>query len=59
MNTITSYGIALVKKNKSCHNKLNNIYEILFIKKRLSYAYISFIRGVYYKNKRETLMELQ
>lgn len=70
MTTITSYGIALVKKNKLYNKKLNtnnlinktcidnNSYEILFIKKRLSYAYISFIRGVYYKNNDNEILKL-
>ena len=45
---VTSYGIALVRKN------INNIYEILFIKKRLSYAFIAFIKGIYNRNNDTT-----
>ena len=45
---ITSYGIALVKKNKLLNNQ--NQYEILMIKKRLTYAFIAFVKGVYNKN---------
>ena len=40
-----SYGIACYRKR---WNKLN--YEFLFINKRLSYAFISFIKGMYEKN---------
>ncbi len=61
---ITSYGIALVKKNKTSiltHNNINqdlNNYEILMIKKRLSYAYIAFVKGIYNKNNEIELIKL-
>lgn len=50
---VTSYGIALVKKNK-----INNRYEILFIKKRITYAYITFVKGIYNKNNDNELIKL-
>lgn len=43
MKTNKSYGIALTKKNK-----ITNKYEILFIKKRSSYSYITFTKGIYF-----------
>jgi 8-oxo-dGTP pyrophosphatase MutT (NUDIX family) len=43
MKVNKSYGIALTKKNK-----ITNKYEILFIKKRSSYAFISFTKGIYF-----------
>jgi 8-oxo-dGTP pyrophosphatase MutT (NUDIX family) len=52
---ITSYGIALVKKTVE---KTNNNYEILFIKKRLSYAYITFIKGIYNRNNDNDILRL-
>lgn len=41
---ISSYGIALVRQNatKGC--------ELLFIRKRASYAYITFVKGAYGRN---------
>ena len=42
MRTSNSYGIICCKKNK-----LTNKNEILFIKKKNTYAYISFIKGIY------------
>ena len=53
---ITSYGIALVKKNKLINNV--NQYEILMIKKRLTYAYIAFVKGVYNKNNENELLRM-
>lgn len=53
---ITSYGIALVKKNKI--DSINNNYEILMIKKRLTYAYIAFVKGIYNKNNENELKKL-
>lgn len=53
---ITSYGIALVKKNKI--DNINNNYEILMIKKRLTYAYIAFVKGIYNKNNEIELKKL-
>jgi len=52
-NIITSYGIARDKKNK-----VNNNYELLFIKKRVTYAYITFIKGIYNKNNNNDIMKL-
>lgn len=43
MKVNTSYGIALVKKNKNTED-----YEILFIKKRSSYSFITFTKGIYF-----------
>jgi len=53
---ITSYGIALVKKNKLLNN--HNQYEILMIKKRLTYAFIAFVKGVYNKNNENELLRM-
>lgn len=50
-NTVISYGIALTRKNNS-----NN--ELLFIKKRVTYAYITFIKGIYNKNNDHELIKL-
>jgi 8-oxo-dGTP pyrophosphatase MutT (NUDIX family) len=55
MNVITSYGIALVKKNKLSHK---NQYEILMIKKRLTYAFIAFVKGIYNKNNDNELLRM-
>ena len=52
-NMVISYGIALTKKNK-----INNNYELLFIKKRVTYAYITFIKGIYNKNNDNELIKL-
>ena len=53
---ITSYGIALVRKTTN-KNNINN-YEILFINKRLSYAYITFIKGIYNRNNDNDILRL-
>lgn len=53
---ITSYGIALVKKNKLTN--IQNQYEILMIKKRLTYSFIAFVKGVYNKNNENELLRL-
>jgi ADP-ribose pyrophosphatase YjhB (NUDIX family) len=45
MHTVTSYGIALMRKNNSKER-----YEFLFIKKRITYAFITFVKGIYHKN---------
>ena len=45
MRVQKSYGIACFRKRYT-----KNKYEFLFINKRLSYAYISFIKGIYEKN---------
>ena len=52
-NIVISYGIALTKKNKSSNN-----YELLFVKKRVTYAYITFIKGIYNKNNDNELIRL-
>jgi len=54
-NIVTSYGVALVRNNKI--NNQNN-YEILFIKKRLTYAYIAFIKGIYNRNNDNDILRL-
>jgi 8-oxo-dGTP pyrophosphatase MutT (NUDIX family) len=56
MAIVTSYGIALVKKNKLKNN--HNQYEILMIKKRLTYSYIAFVKGIYNKNNDNELLRL-
>jgi 8-oxo-dGTP pyrophosphatase MutT (NUDIX family) len=56
MTIITSYGIALVKKNKLKNN--HNQYEILMIKKRLTYSFIAFVKGIYNKNNDNELLRL-
>jgi len=53
---ITSYGIALVKKNK-ISEKLNQ-YEVLMIKKRLTYSFIAFVKGCYNKNNENELLRM-
>lgn len=56
MNTVvTSYGIALIKKNKQL-TKIN--YEVLMIKKRLTYAFIAFAKGIYNKYNEIELIKL-
>lgn len=45
MHTVVSYGISLIRKNNS-----KNRYEFLFIKKRITYAFITFVKGIYHKN---------
>lgn len=52
-NIVISYGVALTKKNKNTNN-----YELLFIKKRVTYAFITFIKGVYNKNNDNELINL-
>jgi len=55
-NVVVSYGIALTKKNKI--NNTDIEYELLFIKKRATYAYISFVKGIYNKNNDNELLKL-
>lgn len=45
---VMSYGVACVRKNPD-----NGCYEVLMIKKRYTYAFIEFIRGMYdpYKHR--------
>lgn len=45
MHTVISYGIALMRKNNSKER-----FEFLFIKKRISYAFITFVKGIYHKS---------
>jgi len=52
-NIVVSYGIALTKKNKNTNN-----LELLFIKKRVTYAFITFVKGVYNKNNDNELLKL-
>lgn len=52
-NIVVSYGIALTKKNKNTDR-----LELLFIKKRVTYAYITFIKGIYNKNNDNELLKL-
>lgn len=54
MKTKISYGIALCKYNKE---KNNNI-EILLIKKRYSYHFLSFVMGHYKKNDSKYIKHL-
>jgi ADP-ribose pyrophosphatase YjhB (NUDIX family) len=58
MHTVTSYGIALMRK--SSHNTLNssNKYEFLFIKKRTTYAFITFVKGIYNKSNDHDVIKL-
>ncbi len=41
-NFVVSYGVACIKKNQTA-----NRYEILMIKKRNTYAFVEFVRGIY------------
>lgn len=50
----TSYGVALCRKNI----KKNNEVEILLIKKRYSYAFFSFVFGMYKKSETKYLKKL-
>ncbi len=57
MHTITSYGIALMRKSNN--NLINsNKYEFLFIKKRTTYAFITFVKGIYNKNNDHDVIKL-
>lgn len=44
MKTVKSYGVACCRKNPYC---VNGQYEILFIKKRITYSFIEFVNGTY------------
>ncbi len=59
MHTITSYGIALMRKVPD-NNLVNacNKYEFLFIKKRTTYAFITFVKGIYNKNSDHDVIKL-
>ena len=56
MHTVVSYGIALMRKvqQPNGHNK----YEFLFIKKRSTYAFITFVKGIYSKNSDNEVIKL-
>lgn len=54
MKTKTSYGIALCRYNK----EKNNNVEILLIKKRYSYHFLSFVMGFYKKNDNKYIKHL-
>ena len=47
---ITSYGVSCIRKNKYTNN-----YEILLIKKRVTYAFLEFLRGRYDPTKPQDL----
>lgn len=49
---VTSYGIACCRKNT------NGQYEILMIKKKCTYAYSEFVRGIYDVNHKQNLIHL-
>lgn len=49
---VTSYGIALVRRIK------NKAPDILFIKKRVSYSYITFVNGAYNRNNDVEMVKL-
>lgn len=51
MNVVKSYGIAC------CRHKKNQDYEILFIKKRLTYSFIEFINGKYTHRNLQYLLD--
>lgn len=55
-HTVVSYGIALMRK-VNCPNGQNK-YEFLFIKKRSTYAFITFVKGIYSKNSDQEVMKL-
>ncbi len=55
MHSITSYGIALVKR-VVLHD--SNEYEFLFIKKRTSYAFITFAKGIYSRTHDSDIIKL-
>lgn len=54
MNTRKSYGISLCRYNKKEHNQI----EILLIKHRYSYHFLSFLMGYYKKNDNSYLLYL-
>lgn len=49
---VTSYGIACCRKNS------NGQYEVLMIKKKCTYAFSEFVRGVYDVNHKQNLIHL-
>lgn len=46
-------GIACIRRNRS-----NNKYEFLFIRRRLTYAFDNFVRGIYEKNISEQINKM-
>ena len=61
-NTVISYGIALIKAMplNNIYQKINNEkeYQLLFIKKRVTYAFITFVKGIYNKHNDIELIKL-
>ncbi len=53
MKRVNSYGIACCRKNPVTEN-----YEVLLIKKRVSYAFISFIKGAYNLKDEKSIYDL-
>lgn len=49
---VTSYGIALVRRLR------NRIPEVLFIKKRVTYSYITFVKGAYNRSNEVEMVKL-
>lgn len=58
MHTITSYGIALMRKVSVNSLSAPTRYEFLFIKKRTTYAFITFVKGIYNKNNDHDVIKL-
>lgn len=56
MHSVASYGIALMRKVQLPDG--NNKYEFLFIKKRSTYAFITFVKGIYSKNSDSEVAKL-
>lgn len=55
MHSVVSYGIALMRKVQYLDK---NKYEFLFIKKRSTYAFITFVKGIYSKSSDIEVMKL-
>jgi len=49
---VTSYGIACCRKNT------NGQYELLMIRKKCTYAFSEFVRGIYDVNRKQDLIYL-
>jgi len=58
MHTVTSYGISLMRKVKASSPADNNRYEFLLIKKRATYAFITFVKGIYSKSNDSDVINL-
>lgn len=56
MHTVISYGIALMRKVHIQND--DNKYEFLFIKKRSTYAFITFVKGIYNRNNDHDVIKL-